>query len=95
MQKKDKQKVHDEVWTIERIKDFLALTIPKGENADFYLLYNAYKNMRAEDFSLFVKHFLSQKKQINATNVKGETLTDIIKHHKQSAPYIEIIRQHS
>ena len=39
MQKKDKQKILDEVWTTDRVSNFLSLTIPEGENEDSYLLY--------------------------------------------------------
>lgn len=87
MQKKDKEKVLDEVWTTERVKDFLNLTVPAGNNADFYVLHAAYKNMRIENFREFVDLFLANHRDITATNEKGQTVLDIIHTHKKSGEY--------
>jgi hypothetical protein len=51
MQRKDKQKIVDEVWTEERIRSFLDLQPPAGMDADFHRLQRAYQSMRAEDFA--------------------------------------------
>ena len=87
MQKKDKEKVLDEVWTTERVKDFLNLAIPQGENADFYLLHAAYKSMRLENFNEFLGFFSEAGKDLEAANKKGQSTLDIIKQHRKSVDY--------
>lgn len=87
MQKKDKEKVLDEVWTTERVQDFLDLHVPAGENPDFYLLHMAYKNMRLENFEEFLGFFKSAGKDLNAQDSKGRTLLDLIQSHKKGQGY--------
>ena len=59
MQRKEKQKVIDEVWTPERVRSFLELAPPANRNADFHRLLRAYQSMRAEDFADFVTMFVA------------------------------------
>ncbi len=87
MQKKDKEKVLDEVWTTERVKAFLDLVIPAGEDPDFYLLHAAYKNMRLENFEEFLAFFRDAGKNFSAANAKGQTVLDIIRQHRRSEAY--------
>ncbi|MCY4045774.1 MAG: PA4642 family protein [Cellvibrionales bacterium] len=87
MQKKDKEKVLDEVWTTERVKDFLALHVPAGENPDFYLLHMAYKNMRLENFEEFLAFFTAAGKDLNAKDSQDRTVLDLIKSHKKGQGY--------
>ena len=53
--KKDKEKVIDPVWGEERIREFLDLQAPNGENADHHKVLKAYQSMRPEDFVIFLQ----------------------------------------
>ena len=61
--KKDKEKVIDPVWGEERIREFLDLQAPIGENADHHKVLKAYQSMRPEDFATFID-FLRPPKAI-------------------------------
>lgn len=89
--KKDKEKVIDPVWGEQRIRDFLALQPPAGENADFHMLLKAYQSMREEDFAQFVGFFVEAGHQLDARNTEGKTVSDIIQQHRLGAPYLEAI----
>ena len=95
MQKKDKEKVLDEVWTNERVKAFINLTVPDNINPDFYVLHAAYKNMRVENFSDFVEFFCEQGKDLQATNDKGQRVLDIIQSHAKSQAYAKVLEKHA
>jgi hypothetical protein len=91
LQKKDKEKVLDEVWTETHIKSFLDLVPPTGIDADFHALSTAYKAMRLNDFSLFVDMFAESKRNFSAKNASGQTVLDIIRQHRKGAGYAEIL----
>jgi hypothetical protein len=91
--KKDKEKVIDPVWGEERIREFLDLLPPAGENADFHKLLKAYQSMRAEDFETFVDFFVTAKGDLHAKNIEGKTVSDIISSHRYCQPYIESINK--
>lgn len=89
--KKDKEKVLDEVWTEERIRSFLDQQPPKGVNADFHVLYTAYKSMRLDDFELFLQFFKDAGRDAKATDPQGNTLIAIASLHRLGAPYAEAV----
>jgi len=89
--KKDKVKILDEVLTEDRIKEFLILQAPAGENADFHRLEKAYRGMPAQFFQVFVDLFVKAGGDINATSASGQSLLQTISKHKQSAEYREIL----
>lgn len=93
MQKKDKQKIIDEVWTKERIRSFLDIEPPVGENADFHALYTAYKNMRLEDFETFLKMFADTGRDFQAQDKTGQRVIDIIRQHKKSTAYARVLAE--
>tara|TARA_B100000029_G_C17485105_1_gene926944 strand:+ start:754 stop:1056 length:303 start_codon:yes stop_codon:yes gene_type:complete len=89
----DKAKVVDEVWTDSRIKEFLNKGPMGAENSmDFSALLYAYRSMRPEDFSKFIKYFSAAGRDLNARSNEGFTLTQIISTHEKSAPFQEIMR---
>ncbi len=55
--KKDKEKVLDEVWTQERVRDFLDVKPAEDLEADFHVLLKAYQSMRLENFEEFIGFF--------------------------------------
>lgn len=93
--KKDKEKVIDPVWSESRIREFLHLLPPAGENADFHKLLKAYQSMRAEDFDDFVGFFTSAGGDVTAHNAAGQSITDVLKVHRYSQPYLDTIAKHA
>lgn len=91
--KKDKEKVLDEVWTEERIRGFLSIEARAGVEPDFHTLLKAYQQMRADDFALFIDMFMAEKRDINAVGPRGQTLLDIAAEHRNSASFVEVLRQ--
>ncbi|ARN72983.1 PA4642 family protein [Oceanicoccus sagamiensis] len=89
--KKDKEKVLDEVWTEQRVKDFLEVKPAEDIEADFHVLLKAYQSMRLENFEEFVGFFTAEGRNINATNPNGETALSIIKQHRASEEYATIM----
>ena len=94
MQKKDKEKVLDEVWTEERVRSFLDLSAPTDIDADYHTLYNAYKNMRIENFEQFLAFYKETGRNFNVSDKEGKPLVDLIKEHKKSNAYAEALSQY-
>jgi len=90
--RKDKEKVLDEVWTEERVRSFLNVRSHDNNPDDFHILLKAYQSMRAEDFSQFIGFFTDDNRDLNATNVNGETVLDVIRDHRHAGPYIEALQ---
>ncbi len=89
--KKDKQKVLDEVWTVDHIKSFLELEQVEGIDLDFHTLLRAYQSMRAEDFEQFIGFFCDQKRDLDARGPEGETVLNIIQQHRHGTAYAGIL----
>ncbi len=90
--RKDKEKVLDEVWTEDRVREFLDVQPPKGVNADFHMLLKAYQSMRAEDFEIFIGMFLEKGHNINAANEEGRTVLSYASEHRNSGEFVEILK---
>ena len=93
--KKDKEKVIDPVWSEARIREFLDLQPPAGENADHHKLLKAYQSMRAEDFDDFVRFFSEAGGDLNACNAAGLGVADILKTHRYSKPYLDSLAKYT
>ena len=91
--RKDKEKVLDEVWTDERVRSFLQVRPYDEVSEDFHMLLKAYQSMRAEDFGKFVRYFIADGRDLNTTNPAGQTVLSIIREHRQSVDYSNILRQ--
>ncbi|WP_101757625.1 PA4642 family protein [Oceanicoccus sp. KOV_DT_Chl] len=89
--KKDKEKVLDEVWTEQRVKDFLTVQTAEGSDADFHVLLKAYQSMRLENFEEFIGFFVAEGRNLNATGPAGDTVLSIIKQHRKSADYTAVL----
>ena len=85
--RKDKEKVLGEIFDEARIKTFLDFPAPANVDADFHLLEKAYRGMRGENFSTFVKIFLDAGKNINALGPDGKTFLQTIKNHRNGEEY--------
>ncbi len=91
--KKDKEKVIDPVWGEERIREFLELLPPTGENPDHHKLLKAYQSMRAEDFDDFIQYFTEAGGDLTAKDNLGKTVSDTISLHRYGQPYIDSINK--
>ncbi|WP_372783357.1 PA4642 family protein [Litorivivens sp.] len=91
--RKDKEKVLDEVWTEDRVREFLDVHPPKGINADFHKLEKAYQSMRADDFEIFVGMFLEAGHDINATNAAGRTVLSYVLEHRNSTEFADVLQR--
>lgn len=89
--KKDKQKVLGETFDDERIKTFLHFEAPAGVDADFHLLEKAYRGMKADNFATFIQFFLSEGRNINATNPEGKALLELTRQHRYGEDYTSIL----
>lgn len=86
--RKDKEKVLGESFDEARIATFLEFTAPAGVDADFHLLEKAYRGMRGENFSTFVKLFLQAGRNLNAIGPEGKTFLQSIKTHRNGEEYV-------
>lgn len=91
VQKKDKQKVIDDVWTEDHIRSFLAIAPAAGLNADFHRLLRAYQSMRLDDFAQFIGFFVEAGGNLDATNGEGQSLLAIVREHRHGQPYAEVL----
>lgn len=89
--KKDKQKVLDEVWTEDRIAQFLDVEAPQGIDRDFHQLLKAYQSMRLNDFATFVDMMREDGRALNAQH-DGETVGEIIAKHRHGAAYAALLQ---
>ena len=85
--KKDKEKVLDEVWTQQRVKDFLEIKPAEDIEADFHVLLKAYQSMRLENFEEFLGFFIAEGRNLSATSPEGDTVLSIVKQHRSSTEY--------
>lgn len=64
---------------------------PHGDaSADHHVLLKAYRGMRPEDFERFLRFFLDEGRDPNATDKSGRTLWEIIANHRQGADFIKV-----
>lgn len=93
----DKQKVIDEVWTDDRIAEFLHTPHPKqlgqkfAGDSDFYVLLRAYQAMRIHDFERFLNLFIDKGGNLNAKDHRDRSLVERIAHHRKATPFIDAI----
>lgn len=82
----------NEEWSDERVFAYLNHLPPHGVNADFHVLYNAYKHMRAHDFKRLLLQFKADGRNIEATNPQGQTIYDVIKTFpRQRDEFLDIL----
>lgn len=89
--KKDKVKVIDEVLNEDRIKQFLFLEAPDGENPDFHRLQKAYRGLPAHYFETFLHFFVDAGGDVNALSHTGKTIFQTVNEHTQSDHYRDIL----
>jgi hypothetical protein len=90
--RKDKEKVLDEVWTEEHVRSFLRVRPHDGSDEDFHMLLKAYRSMRVEDFELFVRFFLDENRDLDATGRDGRSVLDIVATHRRGTAFAAILK---
>jgi hypothetical protein len=86
----DKKIITDEVWDDERVRSFLAPLAPQGgDDADFTLLVHAYRSMRIDDFTRFIRFFLEAQHRLDAQNELGQTFVEFIARHRHGQPFVD------
>lgn len=68
----------NEEWSDERVFAYLTQLPPEGVNADFHVLYHAFKHMRPFDYERLLTKFVADGRDIHATNPEGQQMQDII-----------------
>jgi len=90
----DKKKVTDEVWSDERVRDYLSREpYASGDDPDFVLLLYAYRAMRVEDFARFVAFFVAEGHRLDARNEDGETFVDYVARHRHARDFIAVVER--
>jgi len=82
--------VTDEVWDDDRVKSFLALESNGIVSPDFHIMLKAYRGMRPDDFERFLKFYLEDGRNLNATDPKGRTIWDIMADHRHGAEFLAV-----
>jgi hypothetical protein len=86
----------NEPWSDERVFAYLNHQPPAGVDADFGVLYNAYKHMRAYDFERLLVQFKADGRNINALGDEGLSLINVIAAHpRHNAEFIELLMRYS
>ncbi|MEB3754742.1 PA4642 family protein [Acinetobacter sp. MD2(2019)] len=84
----------NEEWSDERVFAYLNHLPPQGINADFHVLYNAYKHMRANDFERLLTQFTADGRNLNATNPEGQSIADVIATYpRQSTEFLAVLKK--
>ncbi|MEJ2074571.1 MAG: PA4642 family protein [Reinekea sp.] len=89
--KADKKRVEGVDWSEEQLRSYLDFNTYDGTDRDFHCLYRAYTRMDEAAFADFVALFTKEGRNLNATNLEGQTLADIIRTHKQGEGYLEAL----
>lgn len=92
--KKDKVKVTDEELSDNAIKRFLNERPADSTSEDYHILLKAYRGLNLEQFERFIEFFKAEGRQLNAADNKGQTLLSIIKTHKASTEYSNLLLRH-
>lgn len=82
----------NEEWPDERVFAYLNHLPPEGVNADFHVLYHAFKHMRPADYERLLTRFVAEGRDIQASNPQGQRIHEIIAAYpRQSAPFLEVL----
>lgn len=84
----------NEEWSDERVYAYLNQLPPAGVNADFHVLYHAFKHMRPFDYERLLTKFVAVGRDLNATNPEGQRIHDVIATYpRQSAEFLAVLEK--
>jgi hypothetical protein len=82
----------NEEWPDQRVFSFLNHMPPDGVDADFHVLYDAYKHMRPFDYERLLVKFKALGRNVNAVDNQGRTLAQVIAAHpSQNSQFLELL----
>ena len=82
----------NEEWSDDRVFADLSQLPPQGVNADYHVLYHAFKHMRPFDYERLLTQFVADGRDINATNPEGERIHDVIaKYPRQKDEFLAVL----
>lgn len=84
----------NEEWPDARVFAYLNHLPPEGGDADYWVLYNAFKHMRPLDFERLLTQFTHDGRNVHAVNSEGKTIHELIAQYpKQSAPFLAVLEK--
>ncbi len=84
----------NEEWPDARVFAYLNHLPPEGGDADYWVLYNAFKHMRPLDFERLLTQFTHDGRNVHALNSEGKTIHELIAQYpKQSAPFLAVLEK--
>lgn len=82
----------NEEWSDARVFAYLSQRPPEGENADFHVLYHAFKHMRPHDYERLLTQFVADGRDVNATNHEGQRIHELIAEFpRQRDDFLEVL----
>lgn len=84
----------NEEWPDARVFAYLNHLPPEGGDADYWVMYNAFKHMRPMDFERLLTQFIRDGRNIHALSPEGKTIHVLIAQYpKQSAPFLAVLEK--
>ena len=84
----------NEEWPDARVFAYLNHLPPEGGDADYWVMYNAFKHMRPMDFERLLTQFTHDGRNIHALGPDGKTIHELIAQYpKQSAPFLAVLEK--
>ncbi|BCE00529.1 PA4642 family protein [Marinicellulosiphila megalodicopiae] len=90
--KKDKVRVEEEVFSQSQIESYLECKTYDEADAQFVMLEKAYRSMPLEHFEKFLDVFLAKGYNLNAKNVDGQTISELMIPNKAFQDYLNAIQ---
>lgn len=91
-QRKDKKSVTDETFDEGMLRSFLVFTPGDNTDPDFHVLLKAYRGLTAADFASFLSIFAAENRNVNACDLHGKSLLNIISTHHNGTEYAAALR---
>lgn len=86
----------NEEWSDERVFAYLNQLPPNGVDADFHVLYHAFKHMRVTDYERLLNQFIADGRNLNATNQHGQRIHDVIaEYSRQKDDFLALLAKFS
>lgn len=89
--KTDKKRVEGEQWSDARLRAYLASKPLDGTDPDFHCLYRAYTRMTESAFAQFVLIFKNENRNLQAVNLQGQSMRDLLTGHRRSRAYLNAL----
>lgn len=84
----------NEEWPDARVFAYLNHLPQAGTDADYWVMYNAFKHMRPMDFERLLTQFTLDGRNVQAIGPEGKTIRQVIgQYPKQSAPFLAVLEK--